>query len=144
MKLLFIALLTVILSASAIAQTSAEREVLKLYKEYEDAISRRDATVHERLFAPDYTYTPGNGNFMDRTEHIKFTKSGSVVVESLRGENVRVRIYGKTAVVTGLWISVDKRLGNKFAERRIRFILVFVKRNGSRQIVAEQRTGVVR
>ena len=80
---------------------------------------------------------------MDRTEHIKFSKSGSVVIESLRGENVRVRIYGKTAVVTGLWISVDKRVGNKFAERRIRFILVFVMRNRRWQIVAEQRTGVI-
>ncbi len=143
MKLLLITILIVISSTSAIAQSNAGREVLKLYREYEDAISRRDATVHERLFAPDYTYTPGNGNFMDRTEHIKFTKSGSVVVESLRGDNVRVRIYGKTAVVTGLWISVDKRVGNKLAERRIRFILVFVKRNGRWQIVAEQRTGII-
>ena len=144
MKLLLITLLTVISSASALAQSNAGREVLKLYKEYEDAISRRDATVHERLFAPDYTYTPGNGNFMDRTEHMNFTKSESVVVESLRGEDVRVRIYGKTAVVTGFWVSVDKRVGNEFAERRIRFILVFVKRNGRWQIVAEQRTGVGR
>jgi hypothetical protein len=33
----------------------------KLTDEYEDGIQRRDASVHERLFAADYTCTPGNG-----------------------------------------------------------------------------------
>jgi uncharacterized protein (TIGR02246 family) len=112
---------------------------LKLNKEYE-AIAARDASVHERLFADDYTYTPGNGNFMGRAEHIKFTKSGAVAVKSLRSEDVRV--YGETAVVTGLCVGVDRRVGQEFAERRIRYILVCVRREGRWQIIAEQRTGV--
>ncbi|MCA1600707.1 MAG: nuclear transport factor 2 family protein [Acidobacteria bacterium] len=141
-RLLLIALLAIVSSAPALAQSGTERKVLKLYKEYEEAIARRDASVHERLFADDYTYTPGNGNFMGRTEHMKFTKSGAVVVQSLRSEDVRVRVYGNTAVVTGLWVSADRRRDKEFAERRIRYMLVFVRRGGRWQIVAEQRTGV--
>lgn len=76
-RLLLIALLASVSSAPALAQSGTERKVLKLYKEYEEAIARRDASVHERLFADDYTYTPGTGNFMGRTEHMKFTKSGA-------------------------------------------------------------------
>ena len=140
-RLLFITLLTIVSSAPALAQSKAEREVLKLNKEYEEGIARRDASVHERLFAADYTYTPGNGNFMDRVEHMNFTKNGGVVVKSLRSEDVRARLYGDTAVVTGLWISVDSRPGQEFVERKIRYILVFVRRGGRWQIVAEQRTG---
>ena len=141
-KLLLITLLIIVSSAPTLAQSKAEREVLKLNKEYEEAIARRDVSVHERLFADDYTYTPGNGNFMGRTEHMNFTKLGTVVVKSLRSEDVRVRVYGNTAVVTGLWVSVDSRDGKEFAERRIRYILVYVKRGGHWQIVAEQRTGI--
>ena len=138
--LFYLAVLFLISTASA--QSKAEQEVLKLNKEYEDGIARRDASVHQRLFADDYTYTPGNGSIMDRTEHMAFTKSGTVVVESLRSEDVRARLFGNTAVVTGLWISRDKRASDKeFRERRIRYILVFVKRKGRWQIVAEQRTG---
>ena len=140
-SLLFITLLTIVSSAPTLAQSKAEREVLRLNKEYEEGIARRDVSVHERLFAPDYTYTPGNGNFMDRAEHMKFTKNGGLVVESLRSEDVRVRVYRDTAVVTGLWISVDTRAARESAERRIRYILVYVKRGGRWQIVAEQRTG---
>ena len=143
-QILFVTLLAIVLSIQTLAQSKAEREVLKLNKEYEDAIARRDPSVHERLFAPDYTYTPGNGNFMDRVEHMKFTKNGGVVVKSLSSEDVRARAYRDTAVVTGLWISVDKRPGQEFVERRIRYILVFVRRGGRWQIVAEQRTGAPR
>jgi uncharacterized protein (TIGR02246 family) len=141
-RLLLITLLAIISSVSAPAQSDAEREVLKLNKEYEEAIARRDVSVHERLFADDYTYTPGNGNFTGRAGHMSFTKSGAVEVKSLRSEGVRARVFGDTAVVTGMWVSVDRRVGQEFAERRIRYILVFVRRGGRWQIVAEQRTGI--
>jgi len=141
-RLILIALLSIVSAAPALAQSKAEREVLKLNKEYEEAIARRDATVHERLFAADYTYTPGNGNIMGREEHMSFTKSAAVEVKSLRSEDLRVRIYGATAVVTGMWVSVDRRAGREFAERRNRYLLVYVRRAGRWQIVAEQRTGV--
>jgi len=139
---ILIALLSIVSAAPALAQSKAEREVLKLNKEYEEAIARRDASVHERLFAADYTYTPGNGNIMGREEHMSFTKSAAVEVKSLRSEDLRVRIYGATAVVTGMWVSVDRRAGREFAERRNRYLLIYVRRAGRWQIVAEQRTGV--
>jgi uncharacterized protein (TIGR02246 family) len=141
-RLLLITLLAIISSAPVLAQSNAESEVLKLNKEYEEAMARRDATVHERLFAHDYTYSPGNGKIMGREDHMSFTKSGAVEVKSLRSEDVRVRVYGDTAVVNGMWVSVDKRIGREFAERRIRYLIVYVKRDGRWQIVAEQRTGV--
>ena len=139
-RVLLIAVVAFVSSPLALAQSKAERQILKLNKEYEEAIARRDASVHERLFAADYTYTPGNGNFMDRAEHMEFTKNGGLVVESLRSEDVRVRIYDNTAVVTGLWVSVDRRVSKELTERKIRYILVYVRRDGRWQIVAEQRT----
>jgi ketosteroid isomerase-like protein len=141
-RLLLITLLAVISSAPALAQSNDESEILKLNKEYEEAMARRDARVHERLLAHDYTYTPGNGNIMGREDHMSFTKSGAVEVKSLRSEDVSVRVYGETAVVTGLWVSVDRRAGREFAERRIRYIHIYIRREGRWQIVAEQRTGV--
>lgn len=141
-RLLLITLLAIISSTPLLAQSDAERDVLKLNKEYEEAIARCDAAVHERLFALDYTYTPGNGKIMGRVDHMSFTKSGTVEVKSLRSEDVRVRVYGDTAVVNGMWVSVDRRADREFAERKIRYILVYVRREGRWQIVAEQRTGV--
>ena len=141
------ALVVVLLAASAsIALAngqpeSAAREVVKLTDEYEDGIRRRDASVHERLFAADYTYTPGNGNLMDRESHMAFTTSGATSVESLLSEDRLVRVYGETAIVTGRWVFTGTRPAGVVTQQRIRYLLVWVKRDGRWQMVAEQRTG---
>jgi uncharacterized protein (TIGR02246 family) len=122
-------------------QVNAEQEVLKLQKEYEAAIARRDASVHERLFADDYTYTPGNGDFLDKAGHIAFTKSGAVSVDSFRSEDVRARVYANTVVITGRWVFEGTR-GGRAVGRQIRYLIVYVTRNGRWQIIAEQRTPV--
>ncbi|HEY0667384.1 MAG TPA: nuclear transport factor 2 family protein [Sphingobacteriaceae bacterium] len=122
------------------AQSDDYLEISKLSQEYADAIARRDASVHERLFASDYTYTPGNGNIMDREEHMNFTKSGVAVVDSLKNMDMVVRIYGQTAVVTGLWMTTVRTRGGPPEKRNLRYILVYAKRDGRWQIVAEQRT----
>ncbi len=101
-SLLLIKLLAIVLSIPTLGQSKAERTVIQLTKEYSKAIARRDASVHERLFAKYYTYTPGNGNFMGRDEHMNFTKKGGLTVDSLQNEEMVVRVYRKTAIVTGL------------------------------------------
>jgi uncharacterized protein (TIGR02246 family) len=123
------------------AATDAQ-QVTALVREYEGAMTRRDASVHERLFAEDYTYTPGNGAFMGREEHMKFTRSGALAIESFRSEDQLVRLYGHAAVVTGLWVSRDSRGGGPLRERRIRYLIVLAKRGGQWQIVAQQHRGV--
>jgi len=44
-----------LVSFIASAQAKAKQEVLKLTTEYSEALARRDASVHNRLFAEDYT-----------------------------------------------------------------------------------------
>jgi len=123
------------------AQSTPERDVLALQKEYESAIERRDASVHERLFADDYTYTPANGALMDRASHMAFTRSGAVAVGSFQSTDQKVRVYGDTAIVTGRWAITGVRSG-KPVDNQIRYIAVYVRRGGLWQIVAEQRTGI--
>jgi uncharacterized protein (TIGR02246 family) len=135
------AFILVMLLSTMPAQPSPEREVLALQKEYESAIERRDASVHERLFADDYTYTPGNGAFMDRLSHMAFTRSGALAVGSFQSTDQRVRVYGDTAVVTGRWVVRGAR-GGKPVDNQMRYLTVYVRRGGQWQIVAEQRTGI--
>jgi ketosteroid isomerase-like protein len=123
------------------AQSTPEQEVLALQQEYEGAIERRDASVHERLFADDYTYTPGNGAFMDRARHMAFTRSGALAVGAFQSTEQKIRVYGNTAIVTGRWILKGAR-GGKPVDNQIRYLIVYIRRGGQWQIVAEQRTGI--
>jgi uncharacterized protein (TIGR02246 family) len=135
------AVVSMMLLSTMSAQSTSERDVLALQKEYESAIERRDASVHKRLFADDYTYTPGNGAFMDRASHMAFTRSGALAVGSFQSTDQKVRVYGDTAIVTGRWVLKGAR-GGKPVDNQIRYITVYVRRGGQWQIVAEQRTGI--
>ena len=128
------------LSPGSSTQANAEQEIEKLTTQYEYGIRLREASVHERLFAADYTYTPGNGNFMNRASHIAFTTSGTASVGTLLSEDRLVRLYGDTAVVTGRWVFTGNRGEQAVSRQGIRYLLVFAKRDGRWQIVAEQRT----
>lgn len=120
---------------------SAEQELLKVGKEYEEAIVRGDAAAYDRIMADDYTFTSPTGEVSDKAREIERTKSGDVKFESGRADDVRTRIYGDTAVVTGLWISKGKYKGQDFSGKD-RFTTVFVKRGGRWQLVAEHVTSV--
>ena len=123
-------------------QSDAESDVLKLHKEYEAAIARQDASVLERLLADDYTYTPSTGGFMDKARVVTTTKSGVFAVGSFRSDDLRVRVYGEAAVVTGRWIAEVTVGGRGSQGRDRRYLIVYARRNGHWQIVAEQRTAI--
>src|SRR5262245_16309397 len=125
-------------------QSDAESDILKLHKEYEAAIARQDASVLERLLADDYTYTPSTGAVMDKTGVVATAKSGVFVVGAFRSEDLRVRVYGDAAVVTGRW-TAEVAVGRQGSQgqRDRRYLIVYARRNARWQIVAEQRTAIM-
>jgi hypothetical protein len=85
--------LLVLGSATVIsAQSNAEQDVLRLHKEYESGLARRDASAFERLLADDYTYTPANGRVVDKASQIAFTRGNTLGNASLafRSEDLSV------------------------------------------------------
>ena len=119
----------------------AEQEVLKVNKEYGEAIVRRDAEAYDRFLGDDYIFTNPAGEVADKARMMKELKSGDTKMESGLDEDVRVRVYGDTAVVTGLWTTKGQYQGKPF-DNKERYTAVYVKRGGRWQVVAEQLTGV--
>ncbi len=120
---------------------SAEQEVLKVNKEYGEAYVRGDAEAVDRLMADDYISTISTGEVVDRARSMKEIKSGDTKVESGQDDDVRVRVYGDTAVVTGLWASKGQNKGKAF-DNKERYTAVYVKRDRRWQVVAEHLTTV--
>lgn len=120
---------------------SAEQEVLKINKEYGEAFVRRDAEAYDRFLADDYIFTNAAGEVADKARMMKEMKSGDTKMESGQDEDVRVRVYGDTGVVTGLWTSKGQYKGKNFNGKE-RYTAVYVKRGGRWQVVAEHLTNV--
>jgi hypothetical protein len=112
-------------------KTSAVRaELLRLHREYNDALSRGDRKTLDRLIAEDFIRTPFGVN--NKSEMPIEPSSDE---ESVTEDFLKVRLYENTAVITG-------RINAKFKDEtfRVRFTEVWFKRQKGWQIVSSQLT----
>jgi ketosteroid isomerase-like protein len=117
--------------------TKTEQELLKANQEYDTALLRGDAVALDRLYADEFVYTNPDGEIRDKAQQLAFTRLGDLKFESAQSSDVKVRVYGKTAVMTGRFNAKGTFKG-KTIDVRERYTAVWVKQNGRWQLVAEQ------
>jgi ketosteroid isomerase-like protein len=117
----------------------AEEELLTLEKAFADAIVRNDLEGIGRLVTDDWIIVDPNGEIVDRARFFEVIKSGALTHDMMESEDFRVRVYGDSAVVTGLTRTKGKFMGQEFSTRE-RATDVFVKRDGRWQCVLTHLT----
>lgn len=135
------AAVTPIPTATAATETSAnaEQEIRSINLEYDKAIAQQDTAVYERLLAEDFIATENGGKLSTKAQEIADTKAGETKFEVGRSEDVKVRLYGDTAIVNGRWIEKSTTKGKPFDGTYL-YTTVYAKSNGKWQIVSDQVT----
>ena len=106
-----------------------EEELLKLEKAFAAAIVSNDLEGIGRLVADDWIIIDPNAEIVDRARFFEVIKSGALTHDLMESEDFRVRVYGDSAVVTGLTRTKGKFMGQEFSTQE-RATDVFVKRDG--------------
>ena len=122
---------------SASASPEAERELLKVNEQYDDAIMRGDVAALERIFADEFIYTNPKAEVLDKKQQIAALSSGGVKLTDAKSDDVRIRIYGQTAVMTGRFTAKADSAGTSEMINE-RYTAVWIRRDGGWQLVAEQ------
>ena len=104
-----------------------------------EAMVRGDVSVLDDILSDDLTYTHATGVFETKAEFIAKLKSGQTKYESFAPENVLVRLYGMTGVVTGV-ARVKVQVKGEHLSFQLRFTDVYVKKGDRWQMVAWQAT----
>jgi len=112
---------------------SEEQAVSQLKRELAKAYVQGDAKTLERILADELTDT-ADGLVLTKQYHLKYLSSHSDLTVDFPTMNVR--IYGNTAVVTGLETFATANKGNTLYYR---FTDTFLKRQGGWQLIATQR-----
>ena len=79
---------------------SDERELTQLVNDLNAAIVKPDIAFLERVLAKDYVHYRPHGNVETRAQYLEDRKTGSVDFDSLVADEIKVRVYGDTAIVT--------------------------------------------
>ena len=103
-------------------------EVLRLEREMMNAIRERDAKALERILFDDFVYRSPEGE-VGRADFLKNITAIPGHILSVEGKDLRVRLFGETAVLTGVQLTVVRTDDGKELESIVAFTDIFVRRD---------------
>jgi hypothetical protein len=124
--------------------SKAEKEVRAVLAESEQGNLKGGAeavAIFEKIVADEWIRIAPNGAVFTKAELLDNFRAGKWKLESLENSDVKIRIYGQTAVVTGIATETRLRFGASVAERT-RWTRVLEKRGGVWQVVLFQSTNI--
>ena len=119
--------------------TAAEDSVRTLETARGQALLQADTTALSRLVASEFVEISRLGQVRTRTDNIRDIASGDLKLTAVKYDSLTVRIYGDVAVLRGIADNTGTFRGFPFAGR-IRYLRIFVRRDGRWQAVAMQQT----
>lgn len=142
MKKLFIFLtLIVALSTVNFGQSATEKALAKIEQDIATAILKSDFAVLEKHFADNGALTDPTGAVMTKAESITFFKSGQLKFEKMQLDEIKVRIFGNTAIVT--YRSTEKgKYKEQVLDGQTRWTDTFMKIKGKWIIIASHGSPV--
>lgn len=109
--------------------TNTVAELIALAHAWDQAMIENDPEAIGRFMADDWTIIGSNGSLGDKTTFLSLVSSGALSHDVMTSEDINVRVYGDTAVVTSKGVSGGKYEGNPFREVE-RVSCVFVRQVG--------------
>jgi ketosteroid isomerase-like protein len=116
-----------------------QEELVKLENDFARAVANNDGDALDEILADDWIVVDSDGSMIDKARFLGVIKSGVLSHESMESTDLRVRLYGNTAVVTGLTTTKGKFMGQNFTSCE-RATDVLVKQTDRWQCVFTQLT----
>ena len=114
-----------------------ELTIKRLEQDWLDAYREGDAEKVSRILAEDFVGRWADGSTTDKTGTVEPVRTGAEKHSANRLVDCKVRIYGDTAVVTGI-NTEESILEGRDGSGTISFTDVFVRRGGQWQVVASE------
>jgi ketosteroid isomerase-like protein len=118
-----------------------EQTLRMLTEELIQAYPKHEPSVLDRILADDLTVINPDGSLGDKAGETVGIRSGKLKLESVTNDDVKVRVFGETAVVTGRATIKGVVEGREIRDQN-RYTCVFVKRRGQWQVINLQITRV--
>jgi ketosteroid isomerase-like protein len=109
---------------------TADREgLLEAFRSVRDALLAGDTGAVRELYAEDFRSHSLHGDVEGREAVLEAFAPGGVSLEMFEVEDLEVEIFGEVGILTGLG-SISGRVERKEFRHRVRFVDIFVRREG--------------
>jgi ketosteroid isomerase-like protein len=110
-------------------KTSLTEELIELGNQWDRAMVENDPVAIGEFMADDWIIIGSDGSVGDKASFLALVRSGILTHDVMESHDVRVRVYGDTAVTTARGISGGSYQGRPFREVE-RTSCVFVRQEG--------------
>jgi len=121
------------------AAGDAAAQILSLETEHNAAIAHGDVSALETMTSDDYTFITPRGFLVTKAQVLRALANGEFKYEYRQIYDVKIRVYGDAAVVTGRSLYTGQNQG-KEQGGAFRYTRVYVRQNGRWLAVAWQAT----
>lgn len=104
--------------------------ILQLARDIMAAIKTKDTAALEPLVGDEFIYRTHFGAESNKTEFLQSIAVIPVEIVSIEGEELKVNVYGDTAIVTGVQRAQARLPEGEMDESAVAFTDVLVRRNG--------------
>jgi ketosteroid isomerase-like protein len=143
MVLLMLAFAALPFAVAAEKGAGDEQTIRKIEDDWAVALVKADTATSDRITTEDWTVVTPDGAVQTRAEFNAELRSGAVKFDSFHLDDLKVRIHGDTAIVTGLDTEKSFYKGEDNSGQ-YRFTDVFVKQAGQWRAVASHVTKVTK
>ena len=132
--------LVLLVSASAFA-AETDADLLALDASWNELRLKPDVEGLERILADDWMLTHSDGRVQHKADYLDELRTSTRRNQGIGNEDVRVRRYGDTMVVTGTSVQSGISNGQPWSGR-FRFTRVWVKRDGAWTMVSSHSSRI--
>jgi ketosteroid isomerase-like protein len=105
-------------------------EILQIERDIMAAIKSKDANALEPMLAEEFVYRTHFGAEADKRAFLESIAFFPMEILSLRGEELKVNLFGETAVMTGVQYAQARPPEGEPEQSAVAFTDVFVRRDG--------------
>lgn len=124
-------------SKPATPQSKAEIAVQQRLEQWVEALKKNDVTMLDQILADDFQYFLEDGKTRTKAEEMAPNKAGDIKFETIAIKDLKVYVYGDTAIATGLGEFKGTYKGRPF-ESKERFCDVYQKQKGQWRVIASR------
>jgi ketosteroid isomerase-like protein len=118
-------------------------QILQFERDFAGAIVKNDAEAIGRFLSDDWIIVDPDGGIIDRARFLDVIRSGALTHTAMDSDDVRVRVYGESAVITALMSTVGAYQGHEFTSRE-RATDFLVRQNCEWRCVATHLTRIAK
>jgi ketosteroid isomerase-like protein len=112
------------------SSSDVNETILQIEREIMTAIKNKDAATLAPMLGDDFIYRTHFGAEADKAEFLKSIASFPAEILAIRGEDLKLNVYGETAVLTGVQLAQARAPEGRAEGSAVAFTDVFVRRDG--------------